>query len=287
MKRILLSTAAIAALASPAFAGDLLPPPAPPPAYAGPIAAPVPAPVAAPAPAPSCSFGRTNCAAVDWTGSWVGGVAQYSTGNVQGNDAQFTLLQQSLKPDVDGFMGGVATGFNYQYNSWVFGVVGDIVGGSVKGSRTDAQPMGLAQANRFFGGNDFTGPANVSARMESEQNWTATLRGRIGWSWYDSPFMFYGTAGLAFGDMTMRVSANGTDGAGNSTMLSNSQTRTLLGYAVGAGTEWMLDRNFSLGAEYLYIDLHKETYFANVIAGGGIDAGSATHNFRLNLNYHF
>jgi opacity protein-like surface antigen len=226
-------------------------------------------------------------AIVDWTGAWVGGTVQYSTGNMTGNDAQFTLLQQSLKPDIDGFMGGVATGFNYQYNSWVFGVVGDLLGGSVKGSRSDAQPMGLVGANNFFGTTVFTGPANVAARMESTNNWLATARGRLGFSWYDSPFMFYGTAGVAFGDVSMRVSANGTDVNGNAAAFSASQARTLIGYAVGAGTEWMLDRNFSLGAEYLYIDLQKQTYFADTISGGGIDAGYATHNFRLNLNYHF
>jgi outer membrane immunogenic protein len=277
MKRILLATAAFAVVASPAFAGDLLSPP-PPPAYAGPAAAPGPAAIAAPAP--------KAAAAVDWTGAYVGGLVQYSTGNMTGNDAGFTLLQQSLKPDIDGFMGGVLTGFNYQYNSWVFGVTGDISGGSVKGSRSDAQPMGLSQANAFFGTNAFTGPANVAARLEVDNNWLATVRGRIGFPWYDSPFLIYGTGGVAFGDVSMRVSANGTDG-NVAVPFGASEAKTLVGYAVGAGAEWMLDRNFSLGAEYLYVDLQKDTFFADKISGGGIDAGYQTHNFRLNLNYHF
>jgi outer membrane immunogenic protein len=277
MKRIFLATAAFAVLSAPAYAGDLLAPP--PPAYAGQIAAPAPAPV----PPPVVKAG----APVDWTGAYVGGLVQYSTGNMTGNDASFTLLQQSLKPDVDGFMGGVLTGFNYQYNSWVFGVVGDIAGGGVKGSRSDAQPMGLAQANAFFGTSQFTGPANVAARLEVENNWIATARGRIGFSWYDSPFLIYGTGGVAFGDVKMRVTANGTDGNGVSVPFSASESRTLVGYAVGAGTEWMLDRNFSLGAEYLYVDLQKQSYLSDRISGGGIDAGFVTHNFRLNLNYHF
>jgi outer membrane immunogenic protein len=271
MKRILLSTAALAVLASPAFAGDLLPPPPPPPAYAGGVAAPVPAPVAPVAVAPACA-GRISCAAVDWTGSWVGGVVQYSTGSVSGNDTDFTPLRQSLRPDVDGFMGGVATGFNYQYNQWIFGVVGDIVGGSVKGSRSDAVPMGFARPDGMF-----------AARFDAEQNWLATARGRLGWSWYDSPFMIYGTAGVAFGDVKMRVSANGVDPTGATFAFQPlSQSQTLVGYAVGAGTEWMLDNRFSIGAEYLYIDLQKANYDQL-----GIEAGYQTHNFRLNLNYHF
>lgn len=281
MKRILLATAALAVLAAPAFAGDLLP--APPPAYAGPIAAP------APEPTPPPVIKAT--APTDWTGAYAGGLLQYSSGTMSGNDANFTLLQQSLKPDVDGFMGGALTGFNYQYNSWVFGVVGDISGGSNKGSRSDAQPLGFVQANQFFGvdpasANAFSTTTSTAARLEVENNWLATARGRIGYSWYDSPFMVYGTAGVAFGDVRMRASANGTDGMGHTASFSASENRTLVGYAVGAGSEWMLDRNFSLGAEYLYVDLQKQTYFANAV-GTGIDAGFTTHNFRLTLNYHF
>lgn len=276
MKRILLATAAIAVLSSPALAGDLLPPSQP--AYAG-------APIAAPAPVVEPPPMIKAAAPINWTGSYVGGLVQYSTGNLSGNDTSFTPLRQSLRPDVDGFMGGVLTGFNYQYNSWVFGVVGDISGGSVKGSRGDTQMISSAQANALFGGNAFTAPTSFAARLEATNNWLATVRGRVGFSWYDSPFLVYGTGGVAFGDVSMRVNANATDGKIANT-LGTSEARTLVGYAVGAGAEWMMDRNFSLGAEYLYVDLQKQTYFANTL-GTGIDAGFTTHNFRLNLNYHF
>jgi outer membrane immunogenic protein len=160
------------------------------------------------------------------------------------------------------------------------------VGGSVAGSRSDAQPMGLVQANNFFNTNVFTGTTNAAAKLDTTNNWLASVRGRVGYSWFDSPFMFYGTAGVAFGDVRMRVSASGTDGAGNTSAFSASASHTLVGVAVGAGTEWMLDRNFSLGAEYLYVQLQKETYFQNTL-GVGIDGGYQTHNFRLNLNWHF
>ncbi|TXI87661.1 MAG: porin family protein, partial [Cupriavidus sp.] len=58
------------------------------------------------------------------------------------------------------------------------------------------------------------------------------------------------------------------------------------GYAIGGGFEAMLDNHFSLGAEYLYTSLAKETYFANSLSTP-ISAGLDMHQVRLNLGYHF
>ena len=277
MKRIYLLTAAVSALmASPALAGDLLPPPAAP---MGSITASAPA--APPAPPPIVKAAPV-AATVDWTGSYVYGFGTYGTGDVSGDDNRFVFLNRSLRPSVDGFLGGVGTGFNYQYNSWVCG------GGKSDGTRTDTATISGAQADGFVGvkKGTFGGPTSVSARIDSEMNWMSTVRGRLGWSWFDTPYMFYGTAGVAFGDMKLRATATGNDGINPPQSFLLSESKTLVGYAIGAGFEAMLDNHFSLGAEYLYTSLAKETYFANSLSTP-ISAGLDMHQVRLNVGYHF
>jgi outer membrane immunogenic protein len=283
VKRIFLITAAVSALlASPALAGDLSAPP--PEAPMGSIVATAPA--APPAPPPIVK--AAPLPTMNWTGSFVYGFGAYGNGDVSGDDNRFTFLNRSLRPSTDGFLGGVGTGFNYQYNQWVFGVLGDIGGGQINGNRTDSGTLSATQANGFFGvpKGTFGGPASVSARLESSMNWMSTVRGRIGWSWYDSPYMFYGTAGVAFGDMKLRASATGNDGITSPQSFLLVESKTLVGYAVGAGFEAMLDRNFSAGVEYLYTSLPKETYFAGTLANP-ISAGMDIHQVRATLGYHF
>lgn len=283
MKRIFLITAAVSALAaSPALAGDLL---GPQPAPMGSITA--SAPPAPPAP-PIVKAAPAPAPTVDWSGSYIYGFGAYATGDVSGDDNQFVFLNRSLKPSVDGFLGGVGTGFNYQYNQWIFGVMSDIGGGKVNGNRTDTATISAVQADGFFGApaGTFGGPTSVSARIDSELNWMSTVRGRLGWNWFDTPYMFYGTAGVAFGDMKLKATATGNDGINPPQSFLLSESKTLVGYAVGAGFEAMLDSRFSIGAEYLYTSLGKETYFSGKLATP-IDAGLDVHQVRLNVGYHF
>ena len=71
-----------------------------------------------------------------------------------------------------GFIGGVTAGYNFQSGSWVFGVEGDIQ---------------AAGADDTFAPWKFSNP------------WFGTVRGRAGYT--VSNVLFYGTAGLAFGEL--------------------------------------------------------------------------------------
>jgi outer membrane immunogenic protein len=131
MKKFLLSGVAIAALfaAAPASAADV----------------PVRGPVYKAAPAP----------VFNWTGFYFGGHVGYGWGDTV------------VGGDVDGFLGGVQLGYNWQLSrNWVFGVEADISG-------TDL--------NNAF-------PAHV--------DYLGTLRARVGYTWDRT--MLYGTGGLAW-----------------------------------------------------------------------------------------
>jgi outer membrane immunogenic protein len=63
-----------------------------------------------------------------------------------------------------------------------------------------------------------------------------------------------------------------------------------LGWTAGAGTEVMLSPNWSAKAEYLYVDLGKQTTDMDPIDGILIFSASTDyheHIARVGLNYHF
>ncbi len=102
----------------------------------------------------------------------------------------------------DGFLGGGLAGYNFQVSpNVVLGVEGDITGTNRKSN-----------------------------------SWDSSLRGRVGYA-YDR-YLFYGTGGLAFGDIK-----NG--GA--------STTKT--GWTLGAGIEAALTSNLTGRLEYRHTDL--------------------------------
>jgi outer membrane immunogenic protein len=78
--------------------------------------------------------------------------------------------------------------------------------------------------------------------MSTRNNWLATVRGRVGWSF--DRFLPFVTGGLAVGDIrasTAGIGANDTN----------------VGWTAGGGFEFVIAGNWSAKAEYLYIDLGK------------------------------
>ena len=116
LRKILLSTAAVAALAAPAFAADL------------------PARAAAPAPVYAAPI-------FTWTGFYVGAQIGYQWGRTNAdyyNAAGVFLPGSSARYDANGVVGGLHVGYNHQISSLVLGVEGDIEASGVKGHFTFA-----------------------------------------------------------------------------------------------------------------------------------------------------
>src|ERR1043166_4472046 len=99
--------------------------------------------------------------AYSWAGPYLGGNIGYAWGSVDNNGA---------KPS--GFDGGVQGGYNWQRGPVVFGLEADI------------QASG---ANDTFAAWKFSNP------------WFGTVRGRVGYALNN--VLFYGTGGLAFGEL--------------------------------------------------------------------------------------
>jgi outer membrane immunogenic protein len=164
-----------------------------------------------------------------WAGPYLGGNIGWNWGSVDNNPTQ-----------PSGFAGGAQAGYNFQSGPWVFGIEGDIQG---------------------------TGASDTFAPWKFSNPWFGTVRGRAGYALNN--VLFYGTAGLAFGELT-----------GQTFGLSESHTNA--GWTIGLGAEVGLTRNWSAKVEYLYVDLNDSNF---VITGN--QNGYHFGTLRAGVNYHF
>lgn len=170
-----------------------------------------------------------------WAGPYLGGNLGYSWGSVDNNPT---------KPS--GFVGGAQAGYNWQTGPWLFGVEGDIQ---------------VTCADDTFAPWKFSNP------------WFGTVRGRAGYA--VNNILFYGTAGLAFGELR------------GLTFGGISESHTNVGWTGGVGAEFGLSlfglaQNWSAKIEYLYVDLSDSQFVVT-----GAQNGSRFGLVRAGVNYHF
>ncbi len=112
-----------------------------------------------------------------------------------------------------------------------------------------------------------TGADDTFAPYKFSNPWFGTLRGRVGYAMNN--ILFYGTLGLAYGEL-------------KGELLTLSETKTQVGWAGGAGMEVGMTPNWSVKAEYLYMDLSSRAYSIT-----GTTNGFTANMLRVGVNYHF
>ena len=167
--------------------------------------------------------------AYSWAGPYLGGNLGYAWGSVENN---------LTKPS--GLSGGVQAGYNWQTGALVFGIEGDI------------------QA---------TGAEDTFAPWKFSNPWFGTVRGRAGYAIND--VLFYGTGGLAFGEL-------------RATTFGLSESQTNAGWTLGVGAEMGFAPNWSAKIEYLYVDLGNSNFVLT-----GASNGYRFGLVRAGVNYHF
>jgi outer membrane immunogenic protein len=186
-----------------------------------------------------------------WTGCYIGGNVGYGGSLVQSiafsgpyvdgflSSGQFP---RSIPVNATGVVVGGQIGCNVQFRQWVLGV------------ETDLQESHLKDADSLWPVPN-TG-AQFATTSSENRKWFATVRARVGL--LPRPqILLYFTGGLAYGDT--ELSFNTQPGPGVTcaglpcAAASDSGTHT--GWTAGAGLEWMFARNWSVKAEYLYVDL--------------------------------
>lgn len=183
------------------------------------------------------------------------------------------------------FVGGIQTGYNWQSGSLVLG------------GEVDFNSFNFDQSSSVSGlvPNSYSGES-FSIGTEVKTNWLFTARGRLGWAIVPT-WLVYATGGLAVTDIEVSNSFSTTGiGAfgGQALVGASSSSKTKAGWTVGGGVETALSRNWTVKAEYLYVDFGSvsTTLTTNAISGNVPNVMTASADLRANIarvgvNYRF
>lgn len=196
-------------------------------------------PVKAPPPAPAPAY--------SWTGWYVGLNGGYGwskqTDQITAVTDPFFILRAvptSVSIRANGFIGGAQAGYNWQISpTWLAGLEADFSGANISGSNT------------LVGTGPFPRTMTAAERLE----WLGTVRGRLGLLPADR-LLLYVTGGLAYGETKLSTSVGRAIlGCAGNNCEAGSVSDTKTGWTIGGGVEWAFALNWSLRAEYLYVDL--------------------------------
>ena len=165
-----------------------------------------------------------------WSGFYLGGHVGYGFGT-QDIFSGFPTAGAAVNAstNLNGWIGGLQTGYNYQFKQLVLGVEGD---------------FDWAGARR-----DFRCIASASQMCTATSEWFASLVGRVGVVF--GPALFYLDGGAAWNfykldDVIAPSNALPSD------FFSGSDIRP--GWTLGIGVEYLLSHNWSLKAEYDFME---------------------------------
>jgi outer membrane immunogenic protein len=187
--------------------------------------------------------------AFSWSGFYVGINGGYGFGK-----ADLSNVFGTGSVTMKGALVGGTLGYNMQSANWVWGLEGDIDYSAVKGTDSTA------------------GTLCAVTGCEGKTTWLGTARGRIGYAF--DRWLPYLTGGIAFGNFTV-----GPTGG-------PSQTKTQVGWTIGAGLEYAFLGPWSAKIEYLYADLGKATCDI-ATCGVSTDVRFRENLVRVGLNYRY
>lgn len=241
------------------------------------------------------TYTKAPVAAVpNWGGFYVGGNAGYAwgqadmTGTMQAPapflaiDAAAVNTATSPRLKSNGATGGIQAGYNWEDQHAVFGIEADFDAFHLRGNTTStvAFPSTLPGGVAFPPTTFFTPTASVST------DWLFTGRGRLGWA--NDHWLIYATGGVA----VTNVKVNQSIALLAPFTFNESISSTRVGWTVGAGFEYAVDRNWSVKAEYLYLDFGTISGAATLTpAFAGLTFSNTTRltaNLgRIGVNYRF
>ena len=195
---------------------------------------------------------------INWTGYYLGINSGYSFGQSDAHYLNPAFSSYAVKSNPDGGTVGLQVGGNYEFkNHLVAGLEAEISYADVSDTIYDTLSDAHGQ------------PGNT---ITTSSDYAATARLRLGYAL--GRFLPYITAGGAGADA--KISA--TDGP-------VSQSDFQLGWAVGGGLEYAVNKNWSVRVEYLHIDLGSHTWFAQQLWRTSSTLTSGT--LRFGINYKF
>ncbi len=202
----------------------------------------------------------------NWTGYKIGVIAGVESGH---SSLSFPASGTATFPRFSGIIGGGQVGYDYQFtNKVVIGAVADFTGTNAHGARPCP--------NGFF----YT--------CETYADWLASGTVRLGYAYFDR-VLLYVKGGVAAGKVESRIACN----TGSEPLLiapltgcPSSVSRTSAGWTVGGGSEFALNKNWSVITDTKYFDLGKSSY--NGLSGiNTVDLRRNGWISTIGLNYRF
>jgi outer membrane immunogenic protein len=155
-----------------------------------------------------------------------------------------------------GAIGGFQVGYNYRVNrTWVAGIETDF----------DFAHMGSNGSSLNFAAAD--GTSQFMSDASEKLEWFGTVRARLGYLWSNN-FLVFASGGVAYGDVAQSANYNnlsvGAFGVGGdpglclghgATCFAGTSSHVAVGWTAGAGLEYALSSQWTVKAEYLYVDL--------------------------------
>lgn len=234
------------------------------------------------------STANTTCPPLT-NGGTVGGYYCFSSDPASFANADAVLNVGSGSASSTKFTGGIQAGHNWQSGNIVYGIETDFGSFKVQGSRsasgvypTAGGPVPFAAGTAFTVSNSF------------DTDWLFTARGRFGWA--ASNWLVFATGGVALSRVAVTHSYSDNMVSGGFTGTGNaSESKLKVGWTLGAGAEAALTRNWSIKAEYLYVNLGTVNALANVTHAGQVGYSNAlglateltAHIARLGANFRF
>lgn len=187
-------------------------------------------------------------------------VSQLWSGNWIGIQGSYAFQGDLTNPliggfGVDGWAGGLSIGAQTQTGNWVWGLELEGSYGKINGS-TGIGPVGIQHETEALG----------------------SLRARLGYA--VGPVHVYGLGGFALASTRASIAAG---------PFSATDTKTHYGYVLGAGAEYMIDRNWLVGVEYAYYNFGSETYGFPIVGPIGLatPADFDIHTMKAKVAYKF
>jgi outer membrane immunogenic protein len=237
-----------------------------------------------------------------WSGFYLGANLGGSWGH-SSTDVTLSRLTEtpigSTSTGVNGALGGLQVGYNWQTGRMVFGLETDI---QATGQRGGSQVMDTVLLDLLcLAPCTPPPPVPVTGTFSQTQKlpWFGTFRGRIGVTPTDR-WLLYVTGGLAYGETESNAMFSvpptlciGPCPGGFTTSTAASSSQTKAGWVLGGGIEAALGSNWTGKIEYLHLDFGNSSYtFASTLGPPFLGTFTASSRFtddivRLGLNYSF
>jgi outer membrane immunogenic protein len=216
-----------------------------------------------------------------WTGCYIGG---YVGGAWASKDVRATELTNNLGGGYNGvgntwtyrldssFIGGGTLGCNWQVNQFVLGIEGEGGALSLRGSAPDPKSAGLDTVSHTKIGDGY-----------------GVIAGRLGVA-FDRTLIYF-KGGAAFVDVRSSVIDTCTLAPCGPDAVNATGHRDRTTWALGGGIEHALWGNWSVKAEYLFLDTNHSFIVSGLAKSGTIPRWdhdvSGVHTVKVGLNWRF